>query len=166
MSTYQSTVLWTVPWKYKNARHFIFSKCTANNILTKKEISEKSRPKRRRHVHQSLWQLHQSKDNAWADTNYVFLLLLKVKRVHCIYIPVLSKITWTLRINLFSFFFLVLYLFTSRKNVFKVNQVCFRPGYTSNHSSSTPSVIPDLFTLSCIWNTCDCLWSIWQYLHV
>ena len=90
-------------------------------------------------------------------------LLLKVKRVHWMDIPVLSKITWTLRINLL---FLVLYLFTSRKNVFKVNQVCFRPGYTSNHSSSTPSVIPDLCTLSCIWNTCDCLWSIWQYLHV
>ena len=53
--------------------------------------------------------------------------------------------------ELISSFFWVLYFFTSRKNVFKVNQVCFRPGYTSNHSSSTPSVIPDLFTLSCIW---------------
>ena len=50
-------------------------------------------------------------------------LLLKVKRVHWMDIPVLSKITWTLRINLF---FWVLYLFTSRKNVFKSQPTLFQ----------------------------------------
>lgn len=73
-------------------------------------------------------------------------LLLKVKWVHWMDVPFLSKITWTLRINLFFEYCIYSH---PVKTSSRVNQLCFRPGYTSNHSSSTPSVIPDLFT-SCI----------------
>ena len=112
--------------------------------LPRKRFLKKSRPKRRRHVHQPLWQLDQSEDKQIQTTNF---LLLKVKRVHWMDIPILSKITWTLRINLFFFEYCI--FSHPEKTSSRVNQLCFRPGYTSNHSSSTPSVIPDLFTLSC-----------------
>lgn len=123
MSTYQSTVLWTVPWKYKNARYFIFSKCTANNILTKKEISETKVGPNDVDMYTNRFGNYTKAKTMLNQIQTTNFLLLKVKRVHWMDIPVLSKITWTLRINIF---FWVLYLFTSRENVFKSQPTLFQ----------------------------------------